>query len=150
MIGTELSMADLLIVLTTIAAAAALWFKFSSGRAARRALALILRDAPQREPGLTLEVLGATSDSVEFRITNRADAWNLIAAMFLEVDSRRVAASSNTLTLPLVILAKDAITGRVTFNKTADRVVLLDIDGRRVEAPLTSSPSPLPPPAGTA
>ena len=47
---------DLIIVLSTFAAAAALWFKFSSARAAKRALDLIRRDAPQREPGLKVEV----------------------------------------------------------------------------------------------
>lgn len=145
------SCADLLIALSTIAAAVALWFRFSSDRAAKRALALIRRDAPQREPGLALEIVSATHDSVDLRITNRADAWNLIAALFLESNARRVAVSESTLTPPLVIPANESILARLTFKEAADRVVLLDLDGRRVAVPLvTSSPSPLPPPASTA
>jgi hypothetical protein len=145
------SCADLLIVLSTIAAAVALWFRFSSDRAAKRALALIRLDAPQREPGLALEILGATANSVELRITNRANAWNLIAGLYLERNSRRVAASASTSTSPLVIQANETITVRLNFKEAADRVVLLDLDDRRVEMPfVTSSPSPLPPPASTA
>ncbi|HEX6641419.1 MAG TPA: hypothetical protein VF215_09920 [Thermoanaerobaculia bacterium] len=144
------SCADLVLVLSTIAAAVALWFRFSSDRAAKRALALIRRDAPQREPGLALEIVSATRDSVEVRIVNRADAWNLIATLSLAVDARHFAATQNSLTLPLVIQANDTATARLTFKGPADRVVLVDIDDRRVEALITSSPSPLPPPASTA
>jgi hypothetical protein len=144
------SCADLVLVLSTIAAAVALWFRFSSDRAAKRALALIRLDAPKREPGLALEIVSATRDSVEVRIINRADAWNLIATLSLAVDARHFAATQNSLTLPLVIQANDTATARLTFKGPADRVVLVDIDDRRVEALITSSPSPLPPPASTA
>ena len=78
---------DLILVLSTVAGAVALWFKFSSDRAAKRALALIRSDAPQREPGLKVEVLGTTPGEmldVELRITNLAGAWNCITGLFLE------------------------------------------------------------------
>jgi hypothetical protein len=135
---------DLIIVLSTIAAAAALWFKFSSDRAARRALELIRRDAPQREPGLAMQVLSATRDGdrydVELRITNQADAWNMMVTLLADVDGRAIPMAEGTWTLPLVIHANVDLTGRAVFKVrgTPDRLVLIDIDGRRVDANLSS------------
>lgn len=133
---------DLILVLSTVAAAAALWFKWSSARAAKRALALIRRDAPQREPGLTIEVLGILMGEmvdVEIRLTNPADAWNLVTAFYLEKsDPPQIFAAEKrdgALTAPLVIAAQGAITGHVFF-RVRDHsvrdgsVVVVDLDER--------------------
>ena len=132
---------DLILVLSTFAAAAALWFKFSSARAAKRALALIRRDAPQREPGLTIEVLGTTPGEmldVEIRVTNLAGAWNVITGIFLETNPSKAHAAQprdGALTAPLVIAASDSITGHVFFRIRGDdlrggSIVVTDIDSR--------------------
>jgi len=131
---------DLILVLPTFAAAAALWFKFSSARAAKRALALIRRDAPQREPGLMIEVLGVMMGEmvdVEIRLTNAAGAWNLITALYLETSPQTFAAEKRdgALTAPLVIAAHDAVTGHVFFrlrdHSVRDgSVVVVDLDER--------------------
>lgn len=133
---------DLILVLSTFAAAAALWFKFSSARAAKRALELIRRDAPQREPGLKVEVLGTTPGEmldVEIRITNLAGAWNVITGLFLQTaqPSKGHAAQprDGALAAPLVITANDTITGHVFFRVRGDdlrggSVVVTDVDSR--------------------
>jgi hypothetical protein len=131
---------DLILVLSTIAAAAALWFKFSSARAAKRALALIRRDAPQREPGLTIEVLGVMMGEmvdVEIRLTNPAGAWNLITALYLETSPQTFTAETRdgALTAPFVIAAHDIITGHVFFRPRDQSVrdgsiVVVDLDER--------------------
>jgi hypothetical protein len=133
---------DLVIVLSTFAAAAALWFQWSSARAAKRALALIRRDAPQREPGLTIEVLGVMMGAmvdVEIRLTNPAGAWNLVTALYLEKsDPPQIFAAEKrdgALTAPLVIAAQDTITGHVFFplrdhSLRDGSVVVVDLDER--------------------
>jgi hypothetical protein len=133
--------ADLILVLSTFAAAAALWFKWSSARAGKRALALIALDAPQREPGMTLEVLGVTGRGVEIRVTNPAGAWNLVAGLSLEVGGRRIPGEPGTLTVPFVVAAGGTVTGQVCFraHDAPGVLVLVDIDGRRREA----SPRPM-------
>lgn len=133
---------DLILVLSTIAAAAALWFRWSSARAAKRALALIRRDAPQREPGLTIEVLGVMRGEmldVEIRLINNAGAGNVIIALYLEKsDPHQIFAAEKrdgALTAPLVIAAQDAITGHVFFrlrdhDVRDGSVVVVDLDER--------------------
>jgi hypothetical protein len=133
---------DLILVLSTVAAAVALWFKFSSDRAAKRALALIRRDAPQREPGLQVEVLGTTPGEmldVELRITNLAGAWNCITGLFLETanPSKGHAAQPHdgAWTAPFVIAASDTITGHAFFRLRGEdlrggSIVVTDIDSR--------------------
>jgi hypothetical protein len=133
---------DLILVLSTFAAAAALWFKFSSARAAKRALALIRRDAPQREPGLKIEVLGTSPGEmldVEIRITNLAGAWNVITGLFVETTHPTKAYAAQprdgAYTAPLVIAANDTITGHVFFRIRGEdlrgaSVVVTDIDER--------------------
>ena len=132
---------DLIIVLSTFAAAAALWFQFSSSRAAKRALALIRRDAPQREPGLKVEVLGTTPGEmldVEIRITNLAAAWNVITGIFLETNPSKAHAAqprNGALTAPVVIAASDTVTGHVFFRLHGEdlrggSVVVTDVDSR--------------------
>ena len=136
---------DLILVLSTFAAAAALWFKFSSARAGKRALELIRRDAPQREPGLKVEVLGTTPGEmldVEIRITNLAGAWNMITGFFLETHPQKMHAAQphdGAWTAPLVIAERDCITGHVFFRVHGEdlrgtSVVILDIDERVVKA----------------
>jgi hypothetical protein len=132
---------DLILVLSTFAAAAALWFKFSSARAAKRALELIRRDAPQREPGLKVEVLGTSPGEmldVEIRITNLAGAWNVITGLFLETAQPKGHAAQprdGALAAPLVIMASDSITGHVFFRARGEdlrggSIVVTDIDSR--------------------
>jgi hypothetical protein len=137
---------DLIIVLSTVAAAVALWFKFSSARAAKKALAMIRSDAPQREPGLTLEVLGVTSGEladIEIRLTNRAGAWNMITGFALETShpKQTLAAQPHDggWSAPLVIAAQDTVTGHVFFrlrdHSLRDAsVVVVDIDDRIAKA----------------
>lgn len=137
---------DLILVLSTFAAAAALWFKFSSARAAKRALALIRRDAPQREPGLKVEVLGTTPGEmldVEIRVTNLAGAWNVITGLFLETTqpSKGHAAQPRDggLIAPLVIAASDSVTGHAFFRVHGDdlrggSIVVTDIDARSAKS----------------
>jgi hypothetical protein len=137
---------DLILVLSTFAAAAALWFKFSSARAGKRALALIKRDAPQREPGLTIEVLGVTPGEmvdVEIRLTNPAGAGNIITGLLLETSHPRQALAAQPhdggWTAPLVIAAHDTITGHVFFRLRESSlhdgsVVVVDIDERTAKA----------------
>lgn len=132
---------DVILLLSTFAAAAALWFKFSSARAAKRALALIRQDAPQREPGLKVEVLGTTPGEmldVEIRITNLAGAWNLVSGIFLETSPSKAHAAQprdGALTPPIVIAASDTITGHAFFRLRGEdlrggSVVVTDIDER--------------------
>lgn len=133
---------DLIIVLSTFAAAAALWFKFSSARAAKRALELIRRDAPQREPGLKVEVLGTMPGEmldVELRITNLASAWNVITGMFLETaqspKGHAAQPRDGALTAPVVIAASDSVTGHAFFRVRGEdlrggTIVVTDIDQR--------------------
>jgi hypothetical protein len=139
---------DLILILSTFAAAAALWFKFSSARAAKRALALIRCDAPQREPGLKVEVLGTTPGEmldVEIRITNLAGAWNVITGLFLETaqPSKAYAAQprDGALIAPLVIAASDAVTGHAFFRVRGEdlrggSVVVVDLDERSARDPM--------------
>lgn len=148
---------DVVYVLSVFAAAAALWFTFSSARAGKRALALIRRDANLREPGLTLEVIGATMShdrsgdrrlyDVEIRITNPTDSWNLVAAVVLEVEYRRgsepcaplrlpVDPSASTLSVPVVITAHEITTAHLFFtvrdkllrDASIDRYVVIAFD----------------------
>jgi hypothetical protein len=137
---------DLILVFSTFAAAAALWFKFSSARAAKRALELIRRDAPQREPGLKVEVLGTAPGEmldVEIRVTNQAGAWNMITGFFLETTNPTKAFAAQPRdggwTAPLVIAASDSITGHVFFRIRSEdlrgaSIVVLDIDERTVKS----------------
>lgn len=137
---------DLIIVLSTFAAAAALYFKFSSARAAKRALALIRADAPDREPGLKLEVLGTTRGEmvdVEICVTNRAGAWNMITGLLLETTNptkmHAAQPRDGGLTPPLVITANDSITGHAFFRLREEdlrgaSLVVVDIDERVVKA----------------
>jgi hypothetical protein len=148
---------DVVYLLSVFAAAGALFFTFSSARAGKRALALIRRDASQREPGLTLEVIGATMSldrsgdrrlyDVEIRLTNPADSWNLIAAAVLEVAYRRgseacapltlpVDPKAGSLSLPLVIAAHEITTGHLFFSvrekllrdASIDRCAIIAVD----------------------
>lgn len=132
--------ADLILILSTFAAAAALWFRWSSARAGKRALELILRDAPQREPGMTLEVIGVTARGVEIRVTNPAGAWNMVTGLLLEAGGQRIPCEPGTPTVPFIVAAGDSVTGQVFRAHDAPLgrgvMVLIDIDGRRREAPL--------------
>lgn len=143
-------MADLLIILSTVAAGAALWFQWSSARAAKRALALIKLDAPQREPGMTLEVIGVSVQGIRIRIVNPAGAWNMATALIFSAsgDSKghpKIAREGTdaALTVPFVVAAGATVTGHVCFHlhNTFEQgvVVLLDLDGRRREAPVTGA-----------
>jgi hypothetical protein len=138
-------MGDLIIVLSTIAAAAALWFRWSSDRAAKRALVLIRRDAPQREPGLTLEIVRASKGemlNVEIRLTNPAGAWNMVTGLYFEKSepSQAFAAEKRdgALTVPLVIQAGAVITGSVFFRirdgLREGSIVVVDLDERIVKS----------------
>ena len=136
---------DLVLVLSTIAAAAALGFRWSSNRAAKRALALIRSNAPDREPGLTLEIVRASRGdmlNVEIRLTNPAGAWNMVTGLYFEKPepSQAFAAEKRdgALTVPLVIQAGGVITGPVFF-KVRDglregSIVVVDLDGRIARA----------------
>ena len=128
-------------MLSTIAAAAALGFRWSSARAAKRALALIRSNAADREPGLTLEVIGATStmDDVEIRITNPAGSWNVVTALVLESADAKVfqadARGNEALKVPFVIQTNQVVTGHVFFDLrgkhvTEGVIVLVDLDER--------------------
>lgn len=131
---------DLVLVLSTIAAAAALWFRFSSDRAGKRALALIRKNAADREPGLTLEVIGATAsmDDVEIRITNPAGSWNMVSMLYLESAGSTFPADSRgneALKAPFVIQANHTVSGHVFFDLrgkqlTDSSIVLVDLDER--------------------
>jgi hypothetical protein len=115
---------DLIMLLTTIAAAAALWFRWSSDRAAKRALALILRDAPQREPGLTLEIIRAQQGEIELQVINPANSWNLVTKLGVE-------GGPSHPTVPFVVPAQQRIDVRLRVDHPAATIVLIDIDGRR-------------------
>ena len=136
---------DLVIVLSTIAAAAALWFRWSSARAAKRALALIRSNAPDREPGLTIEIVRATRGdmlNVELRLTNPAGAWNVVTGLYFEKPepSRAFAPEKRdgALTAPLVIQANGVITGHVFFRirdgLRDGSIVVVDLDERIVKS----------------
>ena len=137
---------DVVLVLSTIAAAAALGFRWSSDRAAKRALALLRANAADREPGLTLEVIGAVFDAVtgiddiELRITNPAGSWNVATALALEsADTKKTfqadSRGNEALKVPFVIQANQVVTGHVFFDVRGKYVmegsiVLVDLDGR--------------------
>lgn len=131
---------DLILVLSTIAAAVALGFRWSSARAAKRALALLRANAADREPGLTLEVIGATAsmDDVEIRITNPAGSWNMVTMLYLDRAGSTFPADSRgneELKAPFVIQANQTVAGHVFFDvarkpPAEGSIVLVDLDGR--------------------
>jgi hypothetical protein len=141
-------MGDLILILSTIAAAAALWFKFSSARAGKKALALIRADPRPRDPGVTLEVLGATASAgrwdVEIRITNPAGGGNVLTALFLQIESGKLTAAepgAGPVNVPFAIGAGEVMAGHVSF-RVRDGIgraalVLIDLDGRRAAADVT-------------
>ena len=51
---------DLVIILSVIASLAAIWFRWSSARAGKRALAMFRANARDRDPGLALEMIGTS------------------------------------------------------------------------------------------
>jgi hypothetical protein len=131
---------DLVLVLSTIAAAAALWFQWSSARAGKRALAMLRSNSAEREPGLTLEIIGATAalDDVEIRIINPVGSWNLVSGLYLESAGATFPADSRgneALKVPFVIQANHTVAGHVFFDvrdKNIDdaSIVLVDFDER--------------------
>ncbi len=139
---------DLIIFLSTLAAIAAAWFQWSANRAGKRALALIRADAPAREPGVALEVLGTKTDEmvgVEIRLTNRAGTGNIITGLYLETTNppKKFAAQPREggWTVPLVIAPHDTITGHLFFRVGSDRwsggaIVVVDIDERVAKRPV--------------
>jgi len=132
---------DVVYVLSIFAAVAALFFRFTTARAEKRALALIRRDPHLREPGLALEVIGASMSrtrsgdqrlyDVEVRLTNPADSWNVFVNVILEVEHHRdgesrpplkvpidqthARSAAGTLSVPLVAPARDSTTGHFFF-----------------------------------
>lgn len=131
---------DLILVLSTIAAALALGFQWSSARAGKRALALLRSNPEQREPGLTLEVIGATPsmDDVEIRVTNPAGSWNVVTAVFLESAGKTIPVDDRgkqDLKVPFVIQAGDTVAGHVFFDLrkkpvTDGGIAVVDLDAR--------------------
>ncbi|MDP9190207.1 MAG: hypothetical protein M3P06_00705 [Acidobacteriota bacterium] len=101
--------------------------------------------APDREPGLTLEMVGASMRDgkydVDIRLSNPAGAGNVVTALYLESAGKLIAAEGGdgTFKVPFAIQANGVITGRLSFRAPDQSwrdgaIVVIDVDGRLVSS----------------